>query len=395
MSPPLNLFRYDVAVVGAGPAGAAAAIEAAALGMRVAIVDEQAVAGGQIYRVVPGIAPVRSDPERTEGDKVRAQLGAANIVRYFEHRVWHIERFDGLWHVQSVGAGRPRTVQAAALIVAGGAQERHLPFAGWERPGVMGLASATVMLKAQRVLPGRNVLVAGAGPLLILVAKAIIDGGGNVAAVVDAHPRSAWFASAAELLSRPDLATRGMNWYRTLLARGVPMHNGAFVREVAGDAPALRASVVPVDRDGKPHPGARGTEIACDAVCCGFGLSPATDITRLLGASHAFDPTLGGWHAVVDDDQRCTVAGLYAAGDGAGVVGAAAAPWQGRIAAMAAARDLGKLGAGEHAARSTAREARMRARRALRRRDDADRQRRRRRGCGARAGRRSCASANG
>ena len=104
MHPPVtphpNLFRYDVAVVGAGPAGAAAAIEAAGLGLRVAIVEEQAVAGGQIYRVVPGIAPVRSDPERTEGDKVRAQLGAANIVRYFEHRVWHIERFDGLWHLQ-------------------------------------------------------------------------------------------------------------------------------------------------------------------------------------------------------------------------------------------------------------------------------------------------------
>jgi thioredoxin reductase len=344
-------FGYDVAVLGAGPAGAAAAVEAAALGLRAAIIDLHPVAGGHAYRAVPGIAPIRSDQERTDGDKVRAALGAANVVRYFAHRVRQIERVEPLWHLQAIGAAGPRTIHAARLIVTTGAQERLLPFAGWERPGVMGLAAATIMLKAQRVLPGRNTVVAGAGPLLLLVAKAIVDGGGSVAAIVDAHPRSAWFASATELLSRPDLATRGMNWYRALHARGVPMHNGYLLREVTGDAPTLRATAVPVDRDGRARTDAPIVACECDAVCCGFGLMPAMDVTRMLGASHAFDPALGGWHVVVDDDQRCNVAGLYAAGDGAGVVGAAAAPWQGRIAAMAAARDAGKLSAGEHEAR--------------------------------------------
>ena len=344
-------FGYDVAVLGAGPAGAAAAIEAAALGLRAAIIDEHIVAGGHAYRAVPGIAPVRSDQERTDGDKVRATLGAANVVRYFAHRVRHIERVEPQWHLQAISATGARAIHAARLIVATGAQERHIPFAGWERPGVMGLAAATIMLKAQRVLPGRNVVVAGAGPLLLLVAKAIVDGGGKVAAIIDAHPRSAWFASAAELLSRPDLATRGMNWYRALHARGVPMHNGYTLLAVSGDDPALHAKAAAVDRDGRIRADAPVVGYDCDAVCCGFGLMPATDVTRALGASHAFDPALGGWHVVVDDDQRCNVAGLYAAGDGAGVVGAAAAPWQGRIAAMAVARDAGKLGAGEHEAR--------------------------------------------
>ena len=344
-------FGYDVAVLGAGPAGAAAAVEAAALGLRAAIIDEHMVAGGHAYRAVPGIAPVRPDQERTDGDKVRAALGAANVVRYFAHRVWKVERVEPLWHLQAIGAAGPRTIHAARLIVATGAQERHLPFAGWELPGVMGLAAATVMLKAQRVLPGRNAVVAGVGPLLLLVAKAIVDGGGNVAAIIDAHPRSAWFASATELLSRPDLATRGMHWYRALHARGVPMLNGYALREVTGDAPAMHVKAAPVDRDGRVRTDAPVVDYDCDAVCCGFGLMPATDVTHALGASHAFDPALGGWHVVVDDDQRCNVAGLYAAGDGAGVVGAAAAPWQGRIAAMAVARDAGKLGVGEHEAR--------------------------------------------
>ncbi|MFO1397379.1 MAG: FAD-dependent oxidoreductase [Burkholderiales bacterium] len=367
---PPNLARFlarddfDVAVVGAGPAGAAAAIEAAELKLRVAIVDEQALAGGQVYRAVPGIAPARPDAERTEGDRVRAQLGAANVERLLAHRVAHVERRDDAWHVHTQGPDGPRTVEARTLVLATGAQERHLPFTGWDRPGVLGLAAATVLLKAQRVLPGRNVVVAGAGPLLLLVAKAILDGGGRVAAVIDAHPRTAWFASAAEILSRPDLATRGMGWYRALLAKGVPLHHGALLRAVDGDAPHLRATMVPVNRDGHPLPDAPMTTFACDAVCVGYGLMPATELTRLLGAAHAFDPALGGWHVVVDHDQRSTVPRLYVAGDAAGITGAAAAPWTGRVAAMAAAHDLGELDTAEHAARAAP--ARREALRAIR-----------------------------
>ena len=131
-----------------------------------------------------------------------------------------------------------------------------MPFAGWERPGVIGLAAATILLKAQRILPGRNVVVAGAGPLLLVVAKAIVEGGGRVAAIVDANPRSAWFAHAADLLSRPDLLARGIGWVRKLRSHGVPILHGHLLRAVEGDAPSLRAVAVPVDRDGHPRAGA-------------------------------------------------------------------------------------------------------------------------------------------
>ncbi|MFO1325162.1 MAG: FAD-dependent oxidoreductase [Burkholderiales bacterium] len=344
----------DVVVLGAGPAGAAAAVEAASSGLSVVVVDEQAQAGGQVYRIAAGISPTRSDGERADGDRLRDALASANVDRRFEHRAWHVERTDDRWRVHALGPDGPRTFVAAALIVATGALERHVPFAGWERPGVMGLAAATVLLKAQRVLPGRSVVVAGAGPLLLVVAKAIVDGGGSVAAVVDAHPRGAWLADAADLALRPDLVARGVGWVRTLRAHGVRMLYGHRLQAVAGDAPQLRATVVAVDRSGRARAHGVAIEIACDAVCCGYGLMPATDVTRLAGAAHAFDPARGGWHAVVDDAQRCNVPGLYVAGDGAGIVGAAAAPWQGRIAAMAAARDLGRLDARTHAERSAA-----------------------------------------
>jgi NADPH-dependent 2,4-dienoyl-CoA reductase/sulfur reductase-like enzyme len=335
-------------VLGAGPAGAAAAIEAAALGLRAVLLDEHAAAGGQVYGVAPGIAPARPDRERADGDRMRDELAAANVERRFGHRVWHVERAQNEWLVHALGPEGPRTVRAAALIVATGAQERHVPFAGWERPGVIGLAAATLLLKAQRVLPGRNVVVAGAGPLLLVVAKAIVEGGGRVAAVVDAHPRSAWIARPADLFSRLDLVARGVGWVRTLQTRGVPVLHGYLLRAVDGDAPSLRATVVPVDRDGRVRPEAPTTEFACDSVCCGYGLMPSTDVTRLAGAAHTFDPARGGWRVIVDDDQRCDVPGLYAAGDAAGVLGAAAAPLQGWIAAAAAARDLGRIDARTH-----------------------------------------------
>ncbi|MFO1306300.1 MAG: NAD(P)/FAD-dependent oxidoreductase, partial [Burkholderiales bacterium] len=216
----------------------------------------------------------------------------------------------------------PIDLRSRALVVATGAQERFIPFRGWDLPGVMGLASATILIKSQRLLPGRNVVVAGSGPLLYAVAHGIVEGGGRVAAIVDARPRSAWWQG--DLLSRPDLLQRGATWLRALARAKVPILRNALIERVGREGAQLVARV-------------GGRVVACDAVCCGFGLMPTTDVTRLLGARHAFDGSLGGWHAVVDDDQRTDVPGLYVAGDAAGIRGAAAAPHQGRIAARAIA----------------------------------------------------------
>ena len=353
---PIPEAAADVTIVGAGPAGVAAAVQAAELGLRVVLLDENAFAGGQVHRVAPGIAPAPPDRDRIEGDALRASLDRANVDKRFGHRVWHVERVHDRWRVHAVAPDGATSIQSAALIAATGAQERFVPFDGWHRPGVIGLAAATLLLKAQRVLPGRAVLVAGSGPLLLLVAKSILEGGGRVVAVVDAQPKWAWRADVAALASRPDLVARGIGWMRTLRKHRLRMLHAHVLRSISGTAPELRAVVTPIDRDGP------SVELDCDAVCCGFGLMPATELTRLAGASHAFDATRGGWHARVDDDQRCDVPLLYVAGDGGGVAGAAAAPWQGRIAALRVARDLGRIDASAHEARAaSAKQARHRA----------------------------------
>jgi thioredoxin reductase/bacterioferritin-associated ferredoxin len=353
--------EVDVAILGAGPAGAAAAVEAMSLGLRTTVLDEQAAAGGQVHRVAPGIGPVRPDADRAEGDALRAELRRSGAECRFGRRVWHLERDGERWLVHALaespepGSSQvPEVVAARALVIATGAVERHLPFEGWDRPGVIGLAAATALLKSQRVLPGREVLVAGAGPLLLVVAKAIVEGGGRVVAVVDAHRRMDWFASARDVVSRPDLVAKGLGWRRSLASRGVPVLHGHRLQSVDGDAPNLRATVVAVERDGASKRGAPAIGFACDAVCVGYGLLPATDATRLAGAAHRYDSRRGTWQAIVDDDQRTGVPRLYVAGDGAGIDGAAAAPWAGRVAACTAALDLGRLDVAAHGRRTAA-----------------------------------------
>ncbi|MFO1313671.1 MAG: NAD(P)/FAD-dependent oxidoreductase [Burkholderiales bacterium] len=310
-------MTLDAIVLGAGPAGAAAATEGAALGLHVAILDEQVAAGGQVHRTTPGLGARDGD-----GDALREALAASKSELHLAHRVWNIERDSEGFRLFALGPDGPVTLRARALVVATGAQERFIPFRGWDLPGVMGLASATILMKSQRLLPGRDVVVAGSGPLLYAVAHGIVEAGGRVAAIVDARPRSAWWQR--DLLSRPDLLQRGASWMRALHRARVPIVRRATIERVERDDARLLAR-------------AGGRAIACDAVCCGFGLMPTTDVTRLLGARHAFHASLGGWHAVVDDDQRTDVPGLYVAGDAAGIRGAAAAPHQGRIAARSIA----------------------------------------------------------
>lgn len=373
-------MAHDVIVLGAGPAGATAAIEAARLGASVALVDEADAAGGQVWRAAPGVRVMAHEPEREAGDALRAALAAActdvrdaqgvqgvqgvqgagsaggvtRIDAHFGSRVWHASRDEGIFTVHAAGPRGPVMLQARAVIVAGGAQERHVPVAGWERPGVIGLAAATVLLKAQRMLPGREVVVAGAGPLLLAVAAGIVKGGGRVAAVIDANPRAAWLRGWRGLASRPDLVVRGALWLRVLLAHRVPLLSASVIESIEGTPSVTRVSVVPFDAHATSTPQARTVD--CDSVCLGFGLSPSTDLTRLLGARHAFDAGRGGWHVAVDDAQRTSVDGLFACGDATGIAGAAAAPWSGRVAAMAAVSYLGLSSgdASQHAMQSLA-----------------------------------------
>jgi len=344
--------RCDLLVLGAGPAGMAAATRAAEGGLSVTLLDEQEAAGGQVYRAPPAaFGPGPASPDATRGAALRRALAASGARHLPQRQAWFVEPGFAL---QLIGPDGPERHAAPRLILATGAHERVVPAPGWTLPGVVGLAAATVMLKAEGVLPGRRTVVAGAGPLLAAVAVGILKAGGAVAAVIDLARPGDWLRALPGLAARPDLLARGLGWRARLAAARVPVLHGHAVVALLGTDELEAVEVTPVDaRSWRPLPGAR-RRIAADACALGHGLVPDTAITRLLQLRHVFRPAQGGWVAETDADLRSSLPGLYLAGDGAGIGGAAAAEERGRIAALAALRDAGRLDAAEHAAQAAA-----------------------------------------
>ena len=347
----MNVERAELIVLGAGPAGVSAALAAAENGLDVVLIDEADEAGGQVYRAPrpkpggpadasPRNAHARPDPDAARGGTLRARL-AQSPVRFLRgQRVWAIEEH---FSVHTVGSGLSCTVTAPRLISAMGAIERVVPFPGWTLPGVIGLAGATILLKSQSMLPGRRMLVAGCGPLLLAVAAKVVEKGGNVAAVVDLAPRSGWLTVVPKLAGRPDLIRQGLAWRAALLRHVVAIHYASTLRSVETTSRGLSAVIGPVDTMGRASPGATVSIGELDCVAVGHGLMPSIEVTRLVGAEHRFERALGGWVPRIDSFGRTTVAGLYAAGDGCGIRGALPAEQAGHLAGLAAARDAGSL----------------------------------------------------
>ena len=328
---------FDLIVVGAGPAGGEAALGAAECGLRVVLLDEAPAPGGQGWRA-PRTQAARTappDPDKAASEKLRARLAKAPITYLRGAQVWDARRGFCVSVVSQAGA---QLITAPRIIVATGAIERVLPFPGWTLPGVFGLAAATALIKAENTLPGRSVVVAGQGPLLMAVAAKACALGLRPRAVVDLARPVDWACALPGLAVAPALMRRGMAWLVRLMAARIPVYRGAEVVAARGGE-ALEEIVIANRATGTRH------VVAADTLFVGNGLSPADELARLLGAKQVCDPVQGGYRIVVDRDRRTGVTGLYAIGDGAGVRGAMPANAQGRIAGLAAAHDCGAIDA--------------------------------------------------
>ncbi len=336
------ISEVDMIVIGGGPAGIMAAVTARRHGASVALVDENPAAGGQVYRAVPlGFAAgAKLSPEQADGDRLRSLLAASAATTLFGYKVWSVA--PG-FRIDAIGDAGPIVLRAPRLIVATGTSERVVPFPGWTLPGVIGLAAATILLKSQRMLPGHATVVAGCGPLLVAVAAGILKGGGRVVALIDTAARGDWLAQAPALLARPDLAWRGAGWLATIRSAGVPMLSKHAVREIEERDGNLHVSVGPVQSDGSAAAGGDVRTYIGDCVAVGHGLSPSSEISRVLRAKHRYDAARGGWIAVGDAFGRTSVPGLYVVGDGSGIAGAAAAEHHGELAGLAAVHDAGGI----------------------------------------------------
>ena len=330
---------YDVIIIGAGPAGATAALESSAAGLKTLLIDEQPDAGGQVWRAKS--KSILSAPESNyslSGDELRAHVRASDVIVKFDTRVWQIEKEHDHWSLGLQGADE-RQVKAKSLVIATGAQERVIPVPGWTLPGVLGLAGATALFKEHMMIPSRRTVVSGNGPLLFYVASEVLRLGGQVSAVVSLNSRLDWLKALPAMLRNPALIIQGIKWIAALYKNRVPIYWQHTVKSVEGKTVVEGATICAVDENWRIL---KGDEqyIPAESVCYGQGLMPAIEATRLAGADHHFDETLGGWVPTLDELGRTSVASLYACGDNAGIFGADAAPHRGRLAANAIFEDL-------------------------------------------------------
>ncbi|HEY1915621.1 MAG TPA: FAD-dependent oxidoreductase [Streptosporangiaceae bacterium] len=351
----------DVAVVGAGPAGLAAALAAGSLGCEVTLIDAGSGPGGQIYRpgmLFPGSGQAQASAQRLPPRLAR--IGQASRVRHLAATsVWQAARGpDGLVTLWVAGpeGGAATTVEVRAVVLATGASELVLPFPGWDLPGVTTAGAAQALLKSQGVTVGQRVLVGGSGPLLLPVAAGLAEAGVQVAAVLEATPARvglgpAGLARAARLAAFPGKLREAAGYAAVLARHRVPLRTGHAVVACAGEGRVQRAVVARLDPDWRPVPGTE-RELAVDAVHVSFGFSPALELSRALGCADVPHPSRPVATVACDEDLATSVAGVFAAGEITGIGGAEAAELEGYLAGASAARYLERIHPVAYAART-------------------------------------------
>ena len=347
----MNAIHCDIAVVGAGPAGLCAALEAADAGARVVVVDEYVKPGGQYFRQPQAVFTAINEDVLGKSFKASKPIIAAVASHAaievmtgclawgaFDNGVLELERNNVCERLIS---GR--------LIVATGAYERPIPFKGWTLPGVTTAGAAQTMLKAQFVLPGRRTLMSGTGPFQLPVASQIVRAGGTVIGILEALSRRAFFKPFPQPWRHLDKLWEAQGYFATLLAHRVPLHYGQAVIEARGDGQVEEAVIAPLDGQGRPVLG-RSRVVAVDSILTNCGFLPSLQLARLLGCDTAWDAAGSCWVASCSEDQRSTVERVLLAGEVTGVAGHRVAMAEGTIAGLRAAADLGFIteGAFEH-----------------------------------------------
>ncbi|CAM2958697.1 NAD(P)/FAD-dependent oxidoreductase [Cupriavidus taiwanensis] len=331
----------DIAIIGAGPAGMAAAVAAAASGARVALLDEQEACGGQIYRGILSAPPERLrilGPDYAAGRALAERFAASGAQHITGAAVWQVTREHAVHYLRE---GRVATLQARQVILCTGAMERPFPIPGWTLPGVLTAGAAQILLKSADVVPAEPVVLAGCGPLLYLLGWQYVRAGVPIRAIVDTTDGADYQRALAHLggaLAGWRYLKKGLALMRALKRGGVPFYKGATALSVEGDE-AVRA--LRFTSRGQSH------RIATQAVLLHQGVVPNTQFTWALRAAHRWDDRQLCWQPVVDDWGALDLPGIFVAGDGRGIGGAVAAALQGELAGLAAAHNVGRVDAAQ------------------------------------------------
>ncbi|NIR30267.1 MAG: FAD-dependent oxidoreductase [Gammaproteobacteria bacterium] len=327
-----------IAVVGAGPAGLAAACEAYRHGCGVTLVDEASRPGGQIYRQPsPGLGVPRvalAGEERRKEDLLSAFQAASEGIEYCPRTTAYAVFPGPELHIATEERGR--ILRPAAVVLATGVSERGVPFPGWTLPGVLYAGGVQATLKGQGVRAGDGVAVVGAGPLPLAVAAQLIAAGAEVRCVALLHPLRRMARDPRALWAGRDIVREGLAYLRTVRRAKVPLLQGWVPLRAEGDERVESLWLARHDGSGRPVAG-HERRVAVDLVAFNYGFTTNSELARMAGAEVTFDLARGGWIPAADEYGATAAPGVFLAGDVAGLRGAPLAAAEGRIVGAAAA----------------------------------------------------------
>lgn len=297
---------FDVLVIGAGPAGLAAAASAAWHGAHVGLLDDNSAPGGQIWRgstTGPASRWVRAVQQR--GVTLLAQTRVLSPL--------------GTGQLLAETGGTALELRFRHLVLATGARERFLPFPGWTLPGVMGAGGLQALVKGGLPIARKRVIVAGSGPLLVAVAANLREKGADVILIAEQTPLAGLASFGRSLLQHPSKLVQGAGLARLL--HGIPLRAGCWVTQAHGGE---RLERVTIQQEQKVE------MLAVDYLACGYGLVPNTELAAAFGC--AFEANA----VQVDEWQQTSIKTVYAAGEVTGISGVDGALREGQIAGLAA-----------------------------------------------------------
>ncbi|MCK4512356.1 FAD-dependent oxidoreductase, partial [bacterium] len=314
------------AIVGAGPAGLSAAAYAGRMGVETIVIDENDVPGGQLIKQTHMFFGSREHYAQIRGidigDELIASLSDLPVKLMLGTTVL------GLYpdRTLSLLAGRRHIeLKADAVILATGASENMLAFENCDLPGVYGAGAVQTLMNVHGVVPGKRVLMVGAGNIGLIVAYQLLQAGVEVAAVIDAAPEVGGYHVHAAKIRRA----------------GVPILTSHTVQRVTGDDRVESADICRVDSHWQPVPGSERT-LSIDTVCLAVGLTPNCELAFQMGCRETYLAELGGPVAAHGPSLETSIPGVFIAGDASGVEEASTAMIEGRLAGLAAAELLSR-----------------------------------------------------
>ncbi len=328
--------QFDIIVIGAGPAGISAALEADHHGASVCLLDEQASAGGQIYRNVSQSTPARTKvlgSDYLKGEQLVRDLRNSGVVHRTGVTVWKVGQDGTIAYSKEEFATQ---IKGRHVIIANGATERSTPLPGWTKPGAMTVGAAQILMKSAGIVPTNAVLI-GSGPLLYLVAQQLVTAGAPPKALVETQTKTDLLRATRHLV--PALKgwkqlAKGLQLIAAIRMAGVPRFTGATNIAIHGDEKVDRVSF---EANGKNH------SIQVTSALLHQGVVPNTQITRSIGLKHIYSGQQHCFHPVTDLFGQSSNIVFSIAGDGAGIGGAKVAALSGKISALNAVCQIGKI----------------------------------------------------